>query len=197
VEGFGAKMIDKVFLGIAEKVKSASLIDIMAVSNMFGRGIGERKIKPIMSAFPDILTRPETVEQKIVMLRTIPGIGPENAKSFAEHISVFMDFLKECELDYKLNAKSSIELANTMVPAIVDVDMTHPLYQKHVVMTKVRDATIIDGLKRVGGVLDDNMGRNTFALIVKSKTDVSNKTKYADEHGIPMYIPAEFIAKYF
>jgi NAD-dependent DNA ligase len=197
VEGFGAKMIDKVFLGIAEKVKSASLIDIMAVSNMFGRGIGERKMKPIMSAFPDILTRPETVEQKIVMLRTIPGIGPENAKSFAEHISVFMDFLKECDLDYKLNAKSSVELANTMVPAIIDMDITHPLYQKHVVMTKVRDATIIDGLKRVGGFLDDNMGRNTFALIVKSKTDVSNKTKYADEHGIPTYIPAEFIAKYF
>ena len=197
VEGFGEKMIDKVHTGIRDKVKSASLISIMAASNMFGRGIGERKIKPIMETFPDILTRTETVEQKIVMLRTIPGIGPENAKSFAEHILVFMDFIKECELDYKLGDKSShAELQNELKLA-ADVDTSHPLYQKHVVMTKVRDATIIDGLARVGGFLDDNMGRNTFALIVKSKADVSNKTKYAVEHDIPMYIPAEFIAKYF
>jgi DNA ligase (NAD+) len=199
VEGFGEKMIDKVHTGIREKVKSASLIDIMAASNMFGRGIGLLKIKPIMAAFPDILTRPETVEQKIVMLRTIPGIGPENAKSFAEHILAFLNFLKECDLDYKLtgtsNETGAVELKNELAPVIVDV--SHPLYQKHVVMTKVRDATIIDGLKRVGGVLDDNMGRNTFALIVKSKADVSNKTKYAVEHNIPMYTPAEFIAKYF
>jgi len=196
VEGFGEKMIDKVHTGIREKVKSASLIDIMAASNMFGRGIGLLKIKPIMSAFPDILTRPETVEQKIVMLRTIPGIGPENAKSFAEHISVFLNFLKECDLEYKMVDKSShVELKNELAPVVVDA--SHQLYQKHVVMTKVRDATIIDGLKRVGGFLDDNMGRNTFALIVKSKADVSNKTKYAVEHEIPMYTPSEFIAKYF
>ena len=63
-------------------------------------------------------------------------------------------------------------------------------------MTKVRDATIIEGLKRVGGVLDDSMTKNTHALIVKTKDDVSNKTKYAVANNIPIFTPAEFIEKY-
>jgi hypothetical protein len=44
--------------------------------------------------------------------------------------------------------------------------------------------------------LDDNIGKNTFILIVKSKDDVSNKTKYATDHNIPIMTPEEFIAKY-
>jgi hypothetical protein len=63
-------------------------------------------------------------------------------------------------------------------------------------MTKVRDKTIIEGLARVGGVLDDGITKTTFVLVVKSKEDVSNKTKYAVDHGIPIMTPAEFIAAY-
>jgi hypothetical protein len=48
----------------------------------------------------------------------------------------------------------------------------------------------------VGGVLDDSIGKNTFTLIVKTKDDVSNKTKYAEEHSIPIMTPPEFYEKY-
>jgi NAD-dependent DNA ligase len=60
----------------------------------------------------------------------------------------------------------------------------------------VRDQKIIDELKKVGGILDDGIGKNTFILIVKTKDDVSNKTKYANDHGIPIMTPSEFIEKY-
>lgn len=193
VEGFKDKMIEKVYSSIKEKVKNASLIDIMAASNLFGRGIGARKISPIMEAYPDILSRPETTEQKTALLMGIKGIGPENAKAFSSNISTFMQFLKDCDLEYKLTNKPIDKpLENTLEP----IDTTHPLYQKHIVMTKVRDATIIEELKRVGGVLDDSMTKNTHALIVKTKDDVSNKTKYAVANNIPIFTPAEFIEKY-
>jgi NAD-dependent DNA ligase len=84
-------------------------------------------------------------------------------------------------------------LENKMVAKF---DTNHALYQKHIVMTKVRDKTIIEGLSKVGGVLDDSIGKNTFVLVVKSKDDVSNKTKYATEHNIPIMTPEEFIEKY-
>jgi NAD-dependent DNA ligase/DNA polymerase/3'-5' exonuclease PolX len=195
VEGFKGKMVEKIYNGIHDKIEKASLLTIMAASNMFGRGIGERKIKPMLEAYPDILTRKESKEQKITMLKGIKGIGNENAKSFVEHIDEFMAFLKECGLESKLNSPPIVpeKLENKMTELL---DTTHPLYQKHIVMTKVRDATIIEGLKKVGGVLDDNVGKNTFALVVKSKDDVSNKTKYAVDHNIPMFTPAEFISKY-
>ena len=194
VEGFKDKMVEKVFSGIKTKVQQAPLINIMAASNLFGRGIGVRKISPIIEAYPDILTRPETDERKIAMLIGVNGVGPETAKLFVNNIATFIQFLKDCDLEYKLANKPLIDkpLENTLEP----IDISHPLYQKHIVMTKVRDATIIDGLKRVGGVLDDAMTKNTYALIVKIKDDVSNKTKYAVTNNIPIFTPAEFIEKY-
>jgi NAD-dependent DNA ligase/DNA polymerase/3'-5' exonuclease PolX len=193
VEGFKTTMVNKIYDGIHTKVGAATLLDIMVASNMFGRGIGERKIKPILEAFPNVLTTGETNAQKIAMLRTIPGIGPENAKSFVEHIGDFMAFLKDCDLEGKL-------LSNTLKPATTtdkNLDTSHPLYGKHVIMTKTRDQKVIDGLARVGGILDDTIGKKTDILIVKSHDDESNKTKYAKEHNIPIMTPEEFLKKYF
>jgi NAD-dependent DNA ligase len=192
VEGFKTKMIEKVYTSLHDKLEKASLLEIMAASNKFGRGIGERKIRPILDEYPDILTRPETAEKKIIMLKSIKGIGKENANAFVEHIGDFMAFLKECGLESKLSSEQPV-LENKLVETL---DAAHPLYQKHIVMTKIRDKTIIEGLSKVGGVLDDNIGKNTFVLVVKSKDDVSNKTKYANEHNIPIMIPSEFIEKY-
>jgi NAD-dependent DNA ligase len=207
IEGFKTKMIDKIYEGIKEKVKGADLLTIMDASNMFGRGIGKRKIKPIMDAYPDILTRTDGPEQKIELLLKIKGIGKENAKSFVENIPNFMGFLRECGLEEKLYntvLKETVEedekdTYNTLEPISQPtlINETHPLFGKHIVMTKVRDKTIIDGLKKVGGLLDDNVSRSTFVLITKTKEDISNKTKYAEQHGIPIMIPSEFIEKYF
>jgi NAD-dependent DNA ligase len=194
VEGFKSKMINKIYDGIKTKLENASLLKIMAASNLLGRGIGERKIKPILEKYPNILTSGETNEQKVEMLKSISGIGKENATSFVENIPKFMIFLKECGLEYKLNMPIA-PIENTFEETIPK-DTSNPLYGKHVVMTKVRDAKIIDALKRIGGVLDDNIGKNTDYLIVKSKTDVSNKTKYAVEHNIPIMTPDEFIEKF-
>jgi NAD-dependent DNA ligase len=193
VEGFKTKMIAKVYTSLHDKIDKASLLEIMAASNKFGRGIGEKKIRPIMDEYPDILTRSETSEKKITMLKAIKGIGKENANAFVEHIPDFMAFLKECGLEGKLTGQIKPVLENKMVETF---DTNHALYQKHIVMTKVRDKTIIEGLARIGGVLDDSIGKNTFVLVVKSKDDVSNKTKYATEHNIPIMTPDEFIEKY-
>jgi NAD-dependent DNA ligase/DNA polymerase/3'-5' exonuclease PolX len=193
VEGFKSKMIEKVYTSLHDKIDNASLLEIMAASNKFGRGIGERKIRPILDEYPDILTRSESAEKKITMLKSIKGIGKENANAFVEHIPDFMAFLKECGLEGKLTGVTRPVLENKMVETF---DTNHALYQKHIVMTKVRDKTIIEGLAKVGGVLDDSIGKNTFVLVVKSKDDVSNKTKYATEHNIPIMTPEEFIAKY-
>jgi hypothetical protein len=45
-------------------------------------------------------------------------------------------------------------------------------------------------------VLDDNMSKKTFALIVKSLDDVSNKTKKAVAENIPIMTPEMFKKEY-
>ena len=197
VEGFKEKMIEKVFSGIHEKVEKAGLLDIMVASNLLGRGLGQRKLKPILEKYPDILISSETDETKIKMLKEIEGIGPENAKSFVSNISTFMGFLKECNLEGKL---SMTNLSNTQEKNIVEektnIDTSNPLFGKKIVMTKVRDKEIIEHLSKVGAILEDNIKKDTFVLIVKTHDDVSNKTKYATEHNIPIMMPSEFREKY-
>lgn len=202
VEGFKEKTIEKIYHGIQNKVKSASLLTIMSSSNLFGRGIGERKIKPILEEFPDILTRTDGPKEKVALLLGIKGIGKENANSFVENIPRFLTFIKECDLEYKLtsapleNKMDTTALAEQPFDTSPQLDKRHPLYQKHIVMTKVRDAKIIDELAKLGGILDNSMSKSTFVLIVKSKEDKSNKTEYAEKHNIPIMTPDEFIKKY-
>tara|TARA_B100000900_G_scaffold164706_1_gene139802 strand:+ start:10661 stop:14209 length:3549 start_codon:yes stop_codon:yes gene_type:complete len=192
VEGFKEKMINKVYDGIKDKLEKATLIEIMAASNMLGRGIGTRKITPIMEAYPNILTSSESIEEKKDMLLKVNGIGNENAKSFVENIAKFMSFLEEIGLKSKLE----IKLENTIVEKEEAKDESHPLFGKRIVMTKVRDKYIIEQVGKVGGIMEDTFSKKTDILITKSHEDESNKTKKAKEMGIPIMIPAEFVKKY-
>jgi len=52
-------------------------------------------------------------------------------------------------------------------------------------------------LAKYGATLEDDIKKTTFVLIVKSKEDVSNKTKYANTNNIPIMTPEEFKSLYF
>ena len=191
VEGFKTKMSEKLFNSIKEKVGKATLLDIMVASNKLGRGLGERKVKPILEMYPDILVSIDSKETKIEKLKKVAGIGNENAVSFVQNIGEFMDFLKECDLEGKLTGKVLLKPVNVV---ITEENKSHPLYEKKIVMTKVRDKEIIDSLSRLGASLVDSVKKDTFVLIVKEKTDTSNKTEAAKKLGVTIMTPEEFKA---
>ena len=191
VEGFKAKMIEKVYTGIQEKVGKASLLDIMVASGKLGRGLGERKVRPILAMYPDILVSKESNMEKIEMLKKVAGIGKENAAEFVDNIPGFLAFLRECSLESKLNASKIEEPLEKS-----DIDPSNPFYQKKVVMTKTRDKEIIDFVTKMGAVLEDSMKKDTFVLIVKSLEDTSSKTEYAKKNGIPILSVEQFKEKY-
>jgi hypothetical protein len=145
-----------------------------------------------MTAFPDILKSTESAANKIKMLKSIKGIGKENAEVFVSNIDKFNAFYKEI-----FPGKSTALLQNVLRPAETTVlDKTSPLFGKKIVMTKIRDKDIIEYLKTVGATLEDSMKKDVFVLIVKSHEDESNKTKLAKENNIPIMTPAEFKQKY-
>jgi DNA ligase (NAD+) len=173
--------------GIHERIRTASLAELMTASNMFGRGIGRKSVDALLSAHPDFLT---STIPKTAKLEILSNIGvKKNGEQFYDAIVPFRRFLEECGLAHKLT---------NVQPKVVEqvVDNSSPLFGKSVVMTKVRDADIIEFLKRVGATLDDAMKTTTFVLIVKDKGDVSAKTKYAEAKGIPVMTVEEFKAEY-
>jgi NAD-dependent DNA ligase len=187
IEGFKKKTAEKLFHGIRDKIDNASLLILLVASGKMGRGLGERKIKPILDTYPNILTSPVSPEEKERMLKSISGIGPENAREFVKNIPATLEFLKECGLEGKLSSVS-IEINTTVVSG--------PLAGKKIVMTKVRDKDIISFMTTQGATLEDSLRKDTMVLIVKSKDDKSNKTEYAEKHSIPIMTVEEFKEKY-
>jgi len=192
IDGFKEKTAKKLFQGIQEKVAAASLLDIMVASGKMGRGLGERKIRPILSAYPDILTSVEDPQEKEARLHGIAGIGPENSREFVKNIPSFLDFLRTCGLEGKLQGGPPVTESVPVTKGNID----SPLSGKKIVMTKVRDKDIISFMTKVGATLEDTMKKDTFVLIVKAKEDTSNKTEYAVKNGIPIMTVEEFKASY-
>jgi len=195
-------LADKYVANIKEKVEGASLVDLMVASGTMGRGLGAKKIEPILTAHPDILVSKDDMATKVTKVKAVKGIENKTASLFVENIPRFVEFLDSIGQSTKLNGKAKASgpvETNTSAKAterVVEIDKSNALYGKKIVMTKVRDQTIIRELKTRGANLEDTIGLKTFVLIVKSMDDVSNKTKYAVEHGIPIMTPEEFKAKY-
>ena len=197
VEGFKTKTAEKLFNGIKNKIAQATLLDIMVASGKLGRGLGERKLKPILDKYPDVLISPHSADQKERMLQEVQGIGKENAREFVKNIPTFLEFVEECHVENKIREPTPTPM-QTPTPAVQTPAIAgHALCGKKIVMTKVRDKEIIDFLAKAGATLEDSMKKDTMVLIVKSKEDVSNKTEYATKNGIPMMTPDEFKQTYF
>ena len=190
IDGFKEKMAKKLKENIASSIEKATLLKIMAASGKFGRGIGERKIRPIMDAYPDILSRNETTAEKIEMLKGITGIGKENSKSFVENISEFLEFMRQCKLTHKYDEKEDD------TPKI-SVNESHPLFNKKIVMTKIRDKEIIEKLASYGASLVDSVKKDVFVVITKDKDDTSSKLEKARTMNISIMTPEEFKSSYF
>jgi len=183
-------LADKFILSISTKIATATLPAIMSASNKLGRGISGKTIEIIMNEEPNILTSTDSYDIKIAKLVKIKGVGKVVANTFVENIGKFLDFLRECNLEYKLNPSSLIE------NSIRHFDQTHPLFGKKIVMTKVRDSQIIQKLEEIGAIMADNVTSDTFTVIVKSKDDTSAKVKKALDKNIPIMTPDEFRLKY-
>lgn len=186
VDGFKKKMAEKVFKSIHDKIDKASLPKIMAVSNIFGRGFGEKRIEPILSKYPDILTFSANDQEKIDKIKGIKGIEKKTAERFVNNISKFIDFIEVAKLQNKLSD----------IPIEEPKDESHPLYDKTIIITGFRDKELSEKLKDIGAKESSSVTKNTFAVLVKNKDEETGKTEAAKEKNIPIYTPDEFREKY-
>ena len=184
-QGFKQKLAEKVFKSIHEKLDSASLVEIMAASNIFGRGMGRRRLRAILEAYPEILNNKMgkvEAEEKIAQLK---GFGEKTAKDFIEHLQSFLQFIKASNLDKKLVFKKK------------KVNTTHSLYDKNIVMTGFRDKDLAARIADITGkALKTSVSKNTFVVLVKNTDEDTGKAEEARALGIPLMTPETFIKKY-
>ena len=185
VEGFQEKTAQKLLEGIRVAVDKMSLATLMAVSNKLGRGFSTKRAEMILAEYPDVLAEGE---RDIAKLVAIKGIEKKSAQSFVDHIPEFLEFVKECGLESKL------EQSDAVVPENVVIDTSHALYGKTVVFTGFRDKDLEERLKGVGANVGASVSGKTFAVVAKES---SGKTEEAKKRNIPVLSPEEFVSQYF
>ena len=213
VEGFQQKTAKKLFDGIHSKIDQASLTTLMTASQQFGRGFGQEVVELIMTKYPEVLQ-----ERKVDKLVVIPGIGKKTAERFVEHIPKFMDFIKDCGLEYKIqqkiksaSASQGVEPPKTIVESIMSVftpnkttepavvvDTNNSLMGKSVAMTGFRDKELEAVIKTRGAKVSPNIKNGLLALLVKSmdENQTSGKLKEAKDKNIPIMTVVEFKKQY-
>jgi NAD-dependent DNA ligase len=195
VEGFQLKMATKIYEGIKDKLKSASLITIMSCSNIFGRGFSDKKLELIMENYPDIVFSLESDVIKINKIASIHGMSMKTGEMFVKNIKCFQSFLKEINLGNShthINSYNKLESSNKKI----NINNDHILYGKSIVMTGFRDSDVINFIKNVGGKLTTSVSKNTFLIIIKSDGEENNKVQDAIQLNIPILTLHSFKKKY-
>jgi len=189
VEGFKDKLATKIYESIHAKLAIADLSTIMAASNIFGHGFGDRKMKLIMTEYPDIMTSTDTLEDKIGKLANVKGMAKKTAVNFVDKISQMKEFLAQIDMNHKLDLKITNKTHT--------YDTEHILYGKSIVFTGVREKQVMEKLENIYNVkLSSAVSKNTFAVITKSKDDVSGKLSKARTLHIPIFEIDEFKKEY-
>lgn len=188
IEGFQEKMADKLYNGIAYKIKESSLSSIMSASNMLGRGFSDKKIELILEEYPNILTSNEDMQVKINKLSDVKGMASKTAKVFVENIPKFLEFLEDCNLLSKVSSEKT--------PKNTKININHPLYKKSIVMSGSRDKELEKKLLSIGALLGTSVTGKTFAVITPDITSETGKVASAKKYNIQILTPTDFKDKF-
>jgi NAD-dependent DNA ligase len=187
VEGFQDKTAKKIHDGIKTKLVQASLVTIMASSNIFGRGFNDKKIELIIGSYPNAFNSQISDAEKIKKISEIKGMALKTAEAFVLKIDDFENFLMETDLFSKL-----IEFEKQNKDAKTEIDISNPLYEKKIVMTGFRDDELEKKLKKMGVKNSTSVSKNTDMVIAKDKNDESSKILEAKKLGIQVLSLDEF-----
>ena len=183
----GGKLAPKIHGNIHKRLDEVELVDLMAASNLFGHGMGGKRMLIILEDYPDVLTSTETDSEKVEKMIKIKGVARKTAELFVSNINEFLTFLDE------INMKKKLEI----VEKKLDINTGHVLYKKSIVMSGFRDDELNKKLNEVGANLTSAVSKNTFAVIVKDLTKITGKVEKAKEKGVKIFDKEGFINEYF
>ena len=209
---FKEKMATKIYTNIHETLNTIDLPTIMHASNVFGRGFGVKKLKPILQAIPTILSSqpqqppaPSTTSVTIDQVESIKGMAHKTSKRFVEAIPAFIAFIHETNhpylielitTPYSTNHHPNPTLASSSSSSSSTSTTLHPLHGKKIVLTGFRDKALVKEIESFGGIHTSSVSKNTFVVLVKDIDEDTGKAEQAREKNIPIMTAEAFRKKY-
>ncbi len=213
IDGLGSKLIDKIYESVSNGLTGRRLHEIMAASQVFGRGIGVKKFKAITDDYPNIIDIYK-VYGKDHITKLINGINGFETKTttkivdnFDEFILFFNNLLKikpdlikvdkaeKHDKDVKTDKSDKSDKTNK---SDTDKKVSNKLKDfigKTIVFTGFRDKEIEKQLEDLGSKITSSVSKNTDYVIAADTNEESNKVVKAKDLGIKLLSKDEFYTK--
>jgi DNA ligase (NAD+) len=155
----------------------------MTASNLFGHGLGSRKLSLIINNNPNILQLKLSKQKFIDKIIEIDGFDTKTATQFVENIDKFKQFLNiNKKIKVKIIKKTTKKNGN--------------FKDKKIVFTGFRDKELEALIETEGGKLSTSVSSNTDYLVTNDKNSASSKVTKAKDLGIEIFLKDEFIKKF-
>ena len=176
---FQKKTAENIVAGIRKKKKSLTCLELMAVSNVFGRGLGLKTLETIINEYPINLNNTNDELPSVAKIATVNGVGSKTAEQYLSRLPAFKTFvisnsLSWCEENSKMK-KTNIE--NNSKPNM----RSHILEGQKVLFTGFRSPELQQLVIEHGGVIYDSLKKDTTLLVYKSR---NKKVEQAESTGI-------------
>jgi len=188
VKGFKTKSATKIHNSIKEQLAKASISKLASASNIFARGLGEKRLVTILKEYPDILVNNENNEVKLQKISKLSGFKTKTAEMFVPYISKFVEFLTSINRQDKLTQVNKVKKI-----------IQHELTGKRIVMTgfgKKEKEAFKEKLDKYDIKLGSSVSKKTFAVLVKSLDEDTDKAEIARELNIRLITPETFLQEY-
>jgi NAD-dependent DNA ligase len=163
--------------------------------DMFEGNIGEKKLKLIADVYPDILDKQKRMTPSIDGLLTIPGIALITAENFLASLPNFWKFVEENGLLEYIDKDKDIQVPKNLGTVAMSTEQKEFL-SKTFVFSGFRNKDWEEKVTSGGGNVASGVTKKVNYLIVKDKSESSNKIEKAKELGIPI-LSIEEAQKFF
>lgn len=189
IKGFGATLSKKIYNNIQNAMNNINVHTLMVASNIFGHGMGERKLAKILEVYPDIVTKYQKSKYDMWYnnIINIEGFDVITTKAFVDNLPQFIEFYKKFTKYVNVNPYISTKSRS---------DPNGVFAGQHVVFTGFRSDDIKNFIELSGGKISSSVSKNTTLLVyADGKEDSSSYTK-ALNLGIKMMSRSQFEKKY-
>ena len=178
-------------------IKNRNIYDLMAASQIFGRGIGAKKFKLIIDAYPNIIEifKKEGYEYTLKLINTINGFENktsikvvDNLKSFETWLNNLLKFKKDALFKMNRNVNSLENDAELKKYS----DKIKDYSNKTIVFTGFRDKDVEVILEKLGTKITNSISKNTDILVASNPDENTAKINKAKELDVKIISKEQF-----
>lgn len=204
IEGLGKTLVEKLYSSIETGLEGRKLEEIMAASQVFGRGIGIKKFKLIINDYPNILEifKEKGSSHTKELINNIMGFDTKTTNKIVDSMGEFVEYLNKF-LKLKPNllksekniksTKSTKSTESTKSNKTINSKLKLNKYAgKKIVFTGFRDKEIEEELENAGAKISGSVSSNTNLVIASNLDEKSSKIIKAKELNIETISKEEF-----